>query len=54
VISRAIATVAVLTVALVLCVTLVIRLSRALLVPAIVGGGLYLAVRLVNAYLGRW
>jgi hypothetical protein len=41
-------------VCLAIAVPLIDQLAHALVVPAIVGGVLYLAVRLVNAYLNRW
>lgn len=51
--TKTVATVVAVTVALAVCVPLVISLSRALVVPAIVGVGLYLAVRLVHARIDR-
>lgn len=47
-------TVVVVVIGLTIIVPLVTKLVNVLLVPAAVGVGLYVAVRLVNAYVNRW
>jgi uncharacterized membrane protein len=44
----------VLIVVLAVAVPLITRLVNVLFVPAVVGVGLYVAVRLVHAHLNRW
>jgi hypothetical protein len=52
--GRIVAAVAIIAICVMVAVPVLIRAVHALLIPAVVGVVLYLAIRIVNAYLNRW